>query len=417
MSLYDSKKYREERAGVIQEIQTLASTIKTENRQATGDELTKFSNLEAARQDLDSKIKTSEAIERSEALTVDIVNKDKTYRSNPVVTQRDKDLALRGWLVSAAGRYDLQQEAYQDAMTRCGINPQNSALALRAGQDKTTTAGGYTADDAVVIGVEKYLKDYSGILQAAKILNTSHGNDLRVGTIDDTASVASKVAENTATTTEDLTFGSVTFKSTTYRTQIFPISYELIRDSSVGITDLVSEALGTRLGRTLNNTCTLGDGNGDPHGVVVASSKGADGAETALIGYPDLVDLYVSVDAAYRSSPSCVWMVSSDAFGEMLKLVDGNDRPLIQSSAVNSPFDMLLGKRVIVNPDMADVGTGSKSVLFGDMSKFVVRRIDDVSIMVAKERFIESLAVGVFGFASWDSRLVNTAAVKHLLTK
>jgi len=118
MSLYDTKKFREERANVITETQDLARTIKEEERQATGEELERFETLESARADLEQKIKTSEVIERSEQLTVEVATpQNHTYRAEttPVVTRQDKEDALRAWMCTSGRQPNLMKDNWVDS--------------------------------------------------------------------------------------------------------------------------------------------------------------------------------------------------------------------------------------------------------------------------------------------------------------
>jgi len=63
---------------------------------------------------------------------------------------------------------------------------------------------------------------------------------------------------------------------------------------------------------------------------------------------------------------------------------------------------------------MDSLATAKKVMLFGDMSKFYVRKVGGPSLYVARERFAPDF--GLLGFVRFDGVLVNTAAIKHLIT-
>jgi len=66
----------------------------------------------------------------------------------------------------------------------------------------------------------------------------------------------------------------------------------------------------------------------------------------------------------------------------------------------------------VVNQTMASLGTGNKVILFGDMSKFYVRKVGAPVLFVARERFAPDY--GILGYVRLDGVLANTAAIKHL---
>ena len=60
-----------------------------------------------------------------------------------------------------------------------------------------------------------------------------------------------------------------------------------------------------------------------------------------------------------------------------------------------------------------DAGTGNKTVVFGDFSKYFVRKVGSPIIGVLRERFWPSL--GIAGLIRLDGELADAAAVKHLI--
>ena len=61
---------------------------------------------------------------------------------------------------------------------------------------------------------------------------------------------------------------------------------------------------------------------------------------------------------------------------------------------------------------VSSIATGNKSVLFGDMSAFYVRKVGAPSITVLRERFAPD--VGVLGYIRFDGCLSDTGAIKAL---
>jgi len=178
----------------------------------------------------------------------------------------------------------------------------------------------------------------------------------------------------------------------------------------------MTELFGERLGRTANEVLTTGTGTGQPNGIVTASSLGTTTASTTTFTSDELVDFFHSVDPAYRQSPRCRWMFNDTTLAAIRKLKDGQGNYLWQMGDVRSGEpDTFQGKPYSVNQAMADSGGSAKPIIFGDMSKFLVRKVRGFEVMTLRERYAERFQVGMIGFKRFDSELVNNGAVKHLI--
>jgi HK97 family phage major capsid protein len=150
--------------------------------------------------------------------------------------------------------------------------------------------------------------------------------------------------------------------------------------------------------------------------------------QTASINYSNLVDLELSVDPAYRYNPSSYWMMSDAMLKTIKKLVDGNNRPLWQpgltaSFEVGAAPQLLGGYRptildhpYIINQDMAPPAANAYSILFGDMSRFKVRKVGEgFSLMRLVERYADYLQIGFVGWGRFDSNMVTPAFTRQPL--
>ena len=291
----------------------------------------------------------------------------------------------------------------------------------RAQSTGTDSAGGYTVPEGFAGTIDKALAMWGpmwdgGIVQE---LNTATGNPLPYPTVDDTASRGRIKAENAAVDddgTDDVVFGEKMFNAFIYDTGMVKVPLELLQDSAFNIEALMTELFGERLGRTANQILTTGTGSGQPHGIVPASSVGITTAGTAAFTADELVDFFHSVDPAYRQSPRCRWMFNDTTLAAIRKLKDGDGNYLWQMGDVRSGEpDTFQGKSYSVNQAMADSEASSKPIIFGDMSKFLVRKVRGFEVMTLRERYAERFQVGMIGFKRFDSELINTGAVKHLI--
>ena len=367
-----------------------------------------FDRAEKEERELTAQIQRLERIEESERLAA---------------AEHLEDLDKRGEKPEGAKKVDYEA-AFRTWFTRGGeaLTPEErSILAEKRGTSDQVTGtpglGGYTVPTGFLPELERAMKDYSGIMQAARILRTASGNVLYIPTEDDTSTVANKIGEGSSITIQDVTFAQKQLDAYKYATQT-RLSWELMQDSAFNLDAEMRTVFGTRFGRAMNNTCTLGDGTGDPNGVVTASTLGKETTSATAITFSEMIDLLHSVDPAYRMSQSAGFMMNDAVLAALKKiqLGTGDVSPLWLPSVRQGEPDTILGKRYWINQDMAStLQAGAKAVLFGDFSKYIIRMVQDVTVIRLNERYADNGLVGFVAWARWDGECVNTAAIKHLL--
>jgi HK97 family phage major capsid protein len=322
---------------------------------------------------------------------------------------------------------------YRDAfiaLVRAGFDPQELSpehrAALKAGVTEfraqtagTTTAGGYTVPTDLAASVDKTMKMWGPMYDEAicTVLNTASGNPIDFPTVDDTASTISQHTEAGAMTddgSKDVTFGKMTLNAFAYDTSWIQVSMELLQDSNINVESFIGELLGERIARRVNTELTTGDGTGDPNGIVVASVAGKTAASTTAFTADEVIDLLHSVDPAYRASPKCRFMLHDSVLAAVRKLKDGNGQYIWSMGDIRAGTPgSLLGQPYSVNQAMASAfTTGQKLILFGDFSKYLVRKVGSPVIGVRREYYWPN--IGLAGIVRLDGDLIQTSAVKHL---
>lgn len=283
----------------------------------------------------------------------------------------------------------------------------------------TGSAGGYTVPTELARFIVEAMKA-SGPMYDPGVtteLNTSGGNPFDIPTVDDTDVTAEPHTEGTPLTddgSKDVTFGQRSLGAYGYDTEFVKVSYELTQDSIFAVEAVVGGLLGKRLGRIANTKLTVGTGTNEPHGIVTASSLGVTAAAANAIVGDELIDLYHSVDPAYRSSPRCGWQFNDTTLLAFRKLKDGEGNYLWQMGNVKEGEpDRLLGKPYWINQAVPSLATSAKPVLFGDFGTYYVRKVGAPVIGVLRERFWPDL--GIAGIVRFDGELADTTAVKHLI--
>lgn len=408
-----STELRQKRARIIEQMREAVK--KGEELRAKGSASTEydaeFDRAEAEERTLSKQI---EALERIEA-------EEKRAAANHL-----EDLDRRG--TPAGGGDPVKKIAYRDAFRQWFVNPDSLTQEMRALLSEkrgtstqvvgTTTLGGYTVDTETLAVVEKALKDYSGILQAAFIRRTDKGNALLIPTEDDTSTEANQIDEAASITVQDLTYGQKPLDAYKYASQM-KISWELMQDSLFDMDSEIRTAMVPRFGRKLNSSCTTGTGTAQPNGVVTASTLGVTAASATAITFNEVIDLKHSVDPAYRMSQSSGYMFHDKVLAALKKLSVGSSdaRPLWQPSHREGEPDTVDGSRYWINQSMDDtINASSKLILYGDFSKYHIRLVQELLIIRLNERYADNGLVGFIGHMRWDGECVNTAAIKHLIT-
>ena len=246
---------------------------------------------------------------------------------------------------------------------------------------------------------------------------TSGGGQIDIPTVDDTAVTAGAHTEGATLTDDggkDVTFAQKVLGAYVYDTEWVKWSYELNQDSIFNMERLLNQLLGKRLARIANTLLTTGTGSGQPNGIATASSAGVTAAATAAITSDELIDLYHSVDPAYRQAGNVAYMMNDTTLAAIRKLKDGDGNYLWQMGDVKAGVPATLnGARVVVNQAVADMGASAKAVLFGDFSQYFVRKVGTPLLGVAREKFWPNL--GIAGLVRFDGELGDTAAVKALV--
>ncbi|AGH48761.1 phage major capsid protein, HK97 family [Sphingomonas sp. MM-1] len=290
----------------------------------------------------------------------------------------------------------------------------------RAQVTGTNTAGGYTVPTELAAEIIKSMKLWGPMYDEAicRVVNHSSGHPWAIPTVDDTASTAGAHTEGSALTDDggkDVTFGQKVLGAYAFDTEFVRWSWELDMDSIFSMEALLGELLGERLGRIANTQLTSGNGTTAPNGIVTASTLGKTAAAAAAITSDEVLDLFHSVDPAYRTSPKARWMFNDATLLVLRKLKDGDGNYLWQMGDIKTGApDTLWSKPYSINQAMDSVAASKKPIVFGDFGKYFVRKVGSPIIGVLRERFWPDM--GIAGLIRFDGELGDTAAIKHLAT-
>jgi HK97 family phage major capsid protein len=359
--------------------------------------------------DIEARASEAEARARAEKRP-DMSGEGRGQEAGDAVSYRDAfiELARNGFDVQA-----LTPESRQ--AIKAGV----TTIEGRAQTAGNTTAGGFTVPTDLARVIDKTMKMWGPMYDEAicTVINTSSGNPLDFPKTDDTAVAVAQHTEAGAMTDDggvDAAFTKMTLGAFAYDTEWVQISMELLQDSAVDIEQFIGELLGERLARRVNSELTVGDGTGDPLGIVAASTLGKTAASTTAITADELIDLMHSVDPAYRASPKARWMFNDTTLASIRKLKQGDGQYLWTMGDIREGVPgRLLGAPYSINQAVVTAATGTKPVVFGDFGKYYVRKVGAPTVGVRREYYWPN--IGLAGVIRLDGDLIQTGAVKHLI--
>jgi HK97 family phage major capsid protein len=286
----------------------------------------------------------------------------------------------------------------------------------------TAQSGGYTVPIDLADQIVKVMKDWGPMYDTdvVTVITTGSGNEYDIPTSDDTndASSGSKAEADDLKddNSGDVEFGQAKLNAYVDATPWIKVSFELMQDSAFDLEAFLAGAIGERLGRLGNKRLSTGSGNNAPRGIVTAAGAGVTSASATEIDPDELFDLQHSVNAAYRRSPKCRWMLADQTLLALRKMKDGQGRYLWQLGDIRTGApDLLLQKPYSINDDVPEVGAGTRPVVFGDFSRYWVRKVGSPMIGTVRERFWPK--IGMAGLIRYDGDLVDQNAVKALTMK
>jgi HK97 family phage major capsid protein len=288
---------------------------------------------------------------------------------------------------------------------------------MRALDSVTLAKGGVLVPQTLIRTIEMNMLYFGPMLMTSETLVTGDGGPLSWPTVDDTGNEGSLIGEATASSDVDPSFGALVLNAFKFTSGAVKVSEEMLQDSAIDLVSVIASMLGERLGRIENKKFTTGTGANEPQGIVTASTMGKT-TGGAAITYNEVVELMHSVDVAYRNAPGVGFMMH-DAIQMAVRLIRDTDNSLIYKggAAFDQP-DTFNGKPIYINNHMDSATTAAKKViLFGDLSKYKIRRAGSLRFYRMDERYRDTDQTGFLAFTRSDAGLLSagTVPVKHLL--
>lgn len=284
---------------------------------------------------------------------------------------------------------------------------------IRALNTQDGSAGAFLVPEGMQRTIVQAMSEISTrpLRRVATVQPTDAGADYTIITSSDSAS-GRRLNENTTLTQTDPTVGRRTFRHWTYSSDLVLVPLQLL-EVMADIDTWLAVILGERIGRAQNTDFTLGSGVDQPQGVATAAAVGinAGTGQTTTVLWDDLLRLQDTVASPHRFAEGAAYMAHSDTISSIKRLTDSSGRALLQNGQRNGRrVDLIDGFPLYPNDDLPVMAASARSILFGNLSQYIVRDVADISVMRLSERYAEVLQVGFFAFARSDGMLLDPGA-------
>ena len=397
----NSNEMRQQRSAIVDQMNEMVSVATKEGRGLNTEEDISFDKMD---QDVRGLKASIDRLERSEDLKREMATKSEAVAERKEVAKVEGRSVYSKFLRHGASALNSEERSMLAEM-------RGTATQVVG----TDSLGGYTVpeDFSNALDIATLFKgDVEGLSQ---VINTSGGATLPYPKVDDTSVTGSILAEATAMSVSDQTFGVLNLGAYNYTSGIVKVSHQLLQDSAFNLDAYLAESLGNRIARAQNAHYTTGTGSSQPQGFITGGTSGVTAASATAVTAQEVLELIHSVDKSYRNSASFAVMANDNSVAALRKLGIGssNDYPIFTPGLNGSP-DRIFGTPIYVNNDMADIATGSKSIAAGDFSKFVVRNAGGIQMLRLNERYADELEVAFLAYKRSDAGVLNSAAIKYI---
>lgn len=274
---------------------------------------------------------------------------------------------------------------------------------LRALQADSAPDGGFLImPQQIVAGILRAVDDYTWARQISTVIPIPMAASLGAPTQETNPADADWTGEITSASADSTQkFGKRELKPS-HLAKAIDASRKLLR-MVPSIEQFLIDRLSYKFAITMEKGYLTGNGANQPLGVFTSSAEGVTTARnttcgtTTAITDTGLIDLFYSLKAPYRNDPTCVWVMSRTAVGQVRKLKDNVGNYLWKPGLSADQEDTLLGKPVRESEYApATFTTGQPVVIVGafryywiaDSLQMEVQRLDELLARTNQVEFI-----------------------------
>lgn len=370
------KKLMEQRAELMNEMNTLTDGIKAENRAFTDEENKKFAELRAKVEGIDN---TLAALEAEEGLK----KEPEVRATEEPKTETTEEVEIR---------------AFADIIRNRG-----------AAENINKTDNGAVIPKTIANMIIDKVKDISPLFRDAERFNVK--GTLSIPYVDAaTDSIAVAYSEDfTDLTAKGAKLLSVNL--TDYLAGVLvKIGRSLLNQSDFDLTNFVVNKIATAMAEFVDHEIIIGT-EGKATGLSTATNVKTAKAANA-IALEDLIELKNAVNGAYQNG--AYFVMNANTLTAIEKVLAGTSNFVVNEVIQNGFGASLFGKPVYLSDQVADIATGAKAVYFVNPAQALAVKVNEDSVQPLNEVFAAQHAIGVVAWIDFDAKVQNEQAVAVL---
>jgi HK97 family phage major capsid protein len=381
------------------EMRALSEKLVAETRAWTPEEETKFNDLKA---EVDGLTKTIEALQ----------------------AQRDEE----GSMQATDGQGDpTEQRAtkeQKDAKTAklerraFGAFIRNTLSSASADEQRALSFGnnGAVIPKTIAAEIVKAAYDLSPIFKDVKTYRTKGtvtipvygvdgSDDVTVAFSDEMAALTAKQGKFTGVDLGSFLAGALA-----------KISNSLINNTEIDVVDEVVTIMAEAFARFFETQILVGTKDKTTGLSTLPASQVVTTASATAITADELIELKNKVKQAYRNGG--YFVANQETITAIEKLKDANGQYIFNPDAREGFSGRILGHDVYASDQVPAMAAGVKAIYYVNPSEAAALRIaPDLELAVLRERFADSHATGIVGWADFDTKLRNAQAAAVLTMK
>ena len=377
------KELQEKRAALVEEMRTITSAAEMRaEKDLTEDEVKTLNEKRAALKGVDTQLAVAEELEAQDKRAAE-------QRAKAVGAETKAKEELRAFA-------NYLRDGRITEETRTVLTTDNAAVMIPK-----------EISQQIILGLQGSYE----LMNKGKLFITPHAKTY-VEPILSGDMTLKRITVGSANEEGNPSLEGIEIKAYDYRLPVIPISLTLLDGSDADIQGAIVALLTEHIARGLTNLALTGGTASDGVSALVPKVVTTTAASATAVTYNDLIDVLAKVKAPHNAQGVASWVMNSATRAALMKVLDQNGRPIFVESAREGEPDRILGRPVVIDDNMPDIGAGKTPILFGDLRKYVLRIVQGVKVRVyQEEKFYKDNCVGIQAFVSADGKLIAKSGV------
>lgn len=187
---------------------------------------------------------------------------------------------------------------------------------------------------------------------------------------------------------------------------IIKVSEELLQDSMIDFESYMANQIARGIDKAESVAFVIGDGSKKPTGYLNSAPVGANSttAGSNSVSADELIDIFYDLKEEYRKKAT--WRMSDKTEKAIRKLKDGEGNYLYSAGLNDAQRSTLLGRPIVIDNAMPELGSGNKFIVLGDFSYFQIVDRGGMSLQRLNELYAGNGMVGFKVHKRVDAKVI-----------